>query len=173
MVEAAFLVASQAERHVEVIALGFEESRCVATIEQDSANTLIAHPSLPIVYLAANREGGTVVSVDVSSGASFEVAGVGNSPCFLLLVDDEGGEDTPTLLLSANYGEGTLSAIRLEDGHVADVASHVSFGFVDRPGTHPLRQNGSHPHWVGRNGDLLVADLGNDVIHEVALHGEK
>lgn len=173
MVEAAFLVASQAEGQVHVIALGFEESERVAVIEQDSANAMTVHPRLPIVYVATHSNGGVVTSVDLRSGASFEAAGVGDGPCFLLLADDEGGEEEPTLLLSANYGEGTLSAIRLRDGHVADVAGRVSFGFVDRPGTHPFRQNGSHPHWVGRDGDLLVTDLGNDVIHEVALHAGK
>ncbi len=173
MVEAAFLVASQSEGRVEVIALGFDESERVAVIEQDSATALAVHPTLPIVYVATQNDGGAVTSVDIRSGNSSEVTGVGDVPCFLFLSDDEGGEEEPTLLLSANYGDGTLSAIRFQDGHVSDVASRVSFGFVARPGTHPLRQNGSHPHWVGRNGDLLVTDLGNDVIHEVALHAGK
>lgn len=173
MVEAAFIVASQTEAQVQVIALGFEGSECVGVIEQDSVNALAAHPSLPIVYVATHNDGGAVTSVDLRSGDSSEVTGVGDVPCFLLLTDDDGGDGEPTLLLSANYGEGTLSAIRLQNGHVADVAGRVSFGFVARPGTHPLRQNASHPHWVGRNGDLLVTDLGNDVIHEVALHAGK
>lgn len=171
--EAAFLVASQNQGSVEIIALGFEGSERVAVIEQDSAHGLAVHPRLPIVYVATHNDGGAVASVDLASGESSEVTGVGDVPCFLLPADDEGGEEEPTLLLSTNYGDGTLSAIRLQDGHVADIASRVSFGFVDRPGTHPLRQNGSHPHWVGRNSDLLVTDLGNDVIHEVALHAGK
>ncbi len=170
MVEAAFLVASQNNGRVEVIALGFDESECVAVIDQDSANGLAVHPRLPIIYIATNNDGGAVTSVDLRSGDSLEIKGVGDGPCFLLLSDDDGGEEEPTLLLSANYGDGTLSAIRLQDGHVAEVVSRVSFAFVDRPGTHATRQTGSHPHWVGRNGDLLVTDLGNDVIHEVSLH---
>lgn len=173
MVEAAFLVASQKQGQVEVIALGFDESERVAVIEQDTANALAVHPRLPIIYVATHNDGGAVTSVDLRSGEFSEVTRVGDAPCFLLLADDDGGDEEPTLLLSANYGEGSLSAIRLETGHVTDVAGRVSFGFVARPGTHPLRQNASHPHWVGRNGDLLVTDLGNDVIHEVVLHGGK
>lgn len=173
MVEAAFLVASQSEGKVKVIALGFDGSQCVATIEQEAANGLAVHPELPIVYVATYNDGGAVTSVDLRTGESREVTGVGDVPCFLLLSDDEGGEGDPTLLLSANYGDGSLSAIDLQDGHVEGIASRVTFAFVARPGTHPLRQNGSHPHWVGRDGDLLVTDLGNDVIHEVALHAGK
>lgn len=147
MVEAVFLVASQNTGRVEVIALGFDEAECVAVIDRDGANGMAAHPTLPIIYVATY-----------------------NVPCFLLLVDDDGGDGEPTTLLSANYGDGTLSALRLQDGHVVDISSRLSFGCESRPGTHPLRQNGSHPHWVGRDGDLLVTDLGNDVIHEVSLH---
>ncbi len=173
MVEAAFLVASESRDRVELIALGFEKSERVAVIEQGSANALAVHPSLPIVYVATDNDGGAVTSVDLRSGDVAEVAGVGEVPCFLLLADDDGGGGEPTVLLSANYGQGTLSAIRLQDGDVADVLSRVAFEFVGRSGTHPQRQDASHPHWVGRDGDLLVTDLGNDVIHEVAIHGGK
>ncbi len=170
MVEAAFLIASQNAGRVEVVAMGFGESERVAIIEQDDANFLAAHPTLPIAYVAHLEDGGTVTSVDLRSGESSEITGVGAVPCFLLLSDDDGGEGEPTLLLSANYGDGTLAALRLRDGHVVEIASRVSFRFQPRPGTHPLRQKQSHPHWVGRDGDLVVTDLGNDVIHEVALH---
>ncbi len=173
MIEAAFLVASQNEGRVEVIALGFDASERVATVDRDAANALAVHPRLPIVYVATYNDGGAVTSVDLRSGDSSEVTGVGEVPCFLLLADDDGGEEEPTILLSANYGDGTLAAIRLQDGHVVKVASRVSFGFDAQPGAHPHRQDGSHPHWVGRNGDLLVTDLGNDMIHEVAMHAGK
>lgn len=173
MVEAAFLVASQTQGQVRVIALGFDESDCVAEIQQESAIALAAHPNLPIIYVATHNDGGAVTSVDLRSKSSSEVTGVGDVPCFLLLADDDGGDGEPAALVSANYGDGTLSAISLRDGHVQEVTGRISFVFVERAGTHPDRQDGSHPHWVGRNGDLLVADLGNDVIHEVALHGGK
>ncbi len=171
--EAVFLVASQKQGRVDVVALGFDASESVAVVKRDAANALAVHPQLPIIYVATLNDGGAITSVDLRSGASSEVTGVKEVPCFLLLADDVGGDGEPSFLLSANYGDGTLSAIRLMDGHVADVASSVSFGFDGRPGVDPTRQDGSHPHWVGRNGDLLVTDLGNDAIHEVAMHGGK
>lgn len=172
--EAVFLVASQTAGKVAINALGFEESEQVAVVHRDAANALSAHPDRPFVYVATLDGGGSVTSIDLRSGESAEVLGVGEVPCFLLLSDDEGGEGEPTLLLSVNYGDGTLSAIELQDGHVARIASRVTFAFQARPGTNPSRQDGSHPHWVGRNGpDLLVTDLGNDVIHEVSLHAGK
>lgn len=169
-----FLVASQSGGNVGVMALGFEESEQVASIDRDAATALAAHPTLPFVYLATLNDGGAVTSVDTRTGQSSEVTGVGEVPCFLFLTDGEDGEGEPSLLLSANYGDGTLSSIELRHGHVTRVVSRVTFSFEARPGMNPARQDGSHPHWVGRNGrDLLVPDLGNDVIHEVALHSGK
>lgn len=174
MVEAVFLVASQSPGKVVINALGFEESEQLAVVDGDGATALSAHTDLPLVYVATPEDGGSVTSIDLRTGDSAKVSGVGEVPCFLLLSDDEGGEGTPTLLLSANYGDGTLSAIDLEHGHVARIVSRVTFAFEARPGTNPSRQDGSHPHWVGRNGpDLLVTDLGNDAIHEVSLHARK
>ena len=174
MVEAAFLVASHAGGKVVLHAVGFEGSQQMATIDRDGATVLAAHPSLPIVYVATSNDGGSVTSVDLSSGDSSEVTGVGLGPCFLLLVDDDGGDGEPTVLVSANYGDGTVSAIELTDGHAARAASRVVFPFEARPGMDPGRQDASHPHWVGTNGgDLLVADLGNDVIHEMVLRDGK
>lgn len=174
MVDAAFLVASQTGGKVAVIAMGFEGSEQVASVDHDAANGLTAHPSLPIVYVATYDDGGGVTSVDLRTGATSEVTGVGEVPCFLLLSDDEGDDGDPTLLLSANYGDGTISAIELRGGHVSSIRSRVTFPFHQHPGVDPTRQDGSHPHWIGRNGgDLLVTDLGNDVIHDVALHAGK
>lgn len=173
MVDAAFLVASHASGKVAVIAVGFDGSAAVATVERDGANHLAAHPSLPIIYVATSNDGGSVTSVDLRTGEAREVTGVGLVPCHLLLVDDDGGDDQePSMVLSANYGDGTVSAVELQDGHVSRVASRVAFPFEPRPGIDPSRQDASHPHWIGPNGvDLLVSDLGNDAIHEVALHG--
>ncbi|RMB61284.1 lactonase family protein [Tessaracoccus antarcticus] len=172
--ESAFLVASHSNGHVDVVALGFDESRVVGTIEAAAANGLACHPRLPIVYLATYNDGGAVTSVDVASGAVSEVTGIGEVPCFLLAVDNDGGDGDPVCLLSVNYGDGTVSSIELSDGHVVGVVSRVTFPFEQRPGMDPTRQERSHPHWIGRNGgDLLVTDLGNDVIHDVSMHGNK
>lgn len=171
-VDAAFLVASHADGKVAVIAVGFDGSERVATVDRDGANGLAVHPRLPVVYVATHNDGGAVTSVDLSTGERREVTGVGSTPCFLLPVDEDGGDGEPTVLLSVNYGDGSVSAIEVDAGHVAGVASRVVFPFEARPGMTPDRQEASHPHWIGPNGrDLLVADLGNDAIHEVALHG--
>ncbi|MEO7587095.1 MAG: beta-propeller fold lactonase family protein [Arachnia sp.] len=172
--ETAFLVASESNGHVEVVALGFDSSAVVATLQRGAANGLTAHPTLPIVYVATYDEGGGVTSIDLSTGVAAEVTGVGEVPCFLLLSDADGGEDDPTCLLSVNYGDGTVSVIALRDGHVADVAARVTFPYEQRAGTNPARQERSHPHWIGRDGgDLLVTDLGNDVVHTLSLHAGK
>lgn len=172
--EAAFFVASQTGGRVAVIAVGFDGSSEVASIEHDAANGLASHPSLPIVYVATLEDGGAITSVDLRTGASSEVTGVGEGPCFLLLTDEEGGEDEVSMVLSVNYGEGSVSAVELRDGHVSSVKSRIVFPFQPGQGINAARQDGSHPHWIGRNGrDLLVTDLGADVIHEVALHAGK
>ncbi|MDO5734975.1 MAG: beta-propeller fold lactonase family protein [Propionibacteriaceae bacterium] len=172
--ESSFFVASERDGAVEVVALGFDGSTVAARVPHSSANGLAAHPSLPIVYVATYADGGGVTSVDLRNGSTSEVTGVGEVPCFLLLSDDEGGDADPTLLLSVNYGDGSVSAINLRDGHVVSIRSRVTFPFTQRLVSNPARQSASHPHWIGRNGgDLLVTDLGNDVIHEVALHAGK
>ncbi len=172
--DAAFLVASHADGKVAIIAMGFEGSKPVAVLDRDGANGLAAHPSLPIIYVATFDGGGSITSIDLSTGVSAEVTGVGDVPCFLLLTDDDVDEGTPSMLLSANYGDGTVSAIELQDGHVASVTSRVVLPFEERPGMDPARQDASHPHWIGTNGaDLLVTDLGSDTIHEVTLHGSR
>ena len=174
MVEVVFLVASQSGGKVVLRGVGFDGSKELATLDRDGANCLATHPSLPIVYVASSHDGGAITSVDLRTGVASEVTGVGLVPCYLLLVDDDGGDGEPTMLLSANYGDGTVAALDLTDGHVAGTPERVILPFAPRPGMDPGRQDSSHPHWVGPNGgDLLVADLGNDVIHEVALLGKK
>lgn len=170
--EAAFLVASHGEGTVDLIAVGFDGSSTVATLQRDGANALASHPSLPFIYVATYNDGGSVTSVDLRTGETRETTGVGLVPCYLLLVDDEGGDGEPSVLLSTNYGDGTVTAVTLAGGHVAGVASRVAFPFEARAGMDPSRQDAARPHWIGQNGrDLLVADLGNDMIHEVVLHG--
>lgn len=174
MLEAAFLVASRGgSGDVDIIALGFDESACVATVQQSDVIAMAAHPSLPMVYASSSAAEGTITSIDLRSGATSEVRGVGATPCFLLLSDADGGRGEPTVLLSANYSDGSLAAVTLQGGHVGEVGSRVSFAFDSRPGTGPSRQQAAHPHWVGHDSDLLVADLGNDAIHEVSLRGGK
>lgn len=174
MVEAAFLVASgNGSGGVDIIALGFDESAVVASVAQEDVIALAAHPDRKLIYASSSAGGGSITSIDLRTGSTAVISGVGETHCFLLLADDEGGIGDPTVLLSANYGDGSLVACSLHEGHVGEVSSRVSFAWEGRPGTDPSRQNASHPHWVGHDGDLLVADLGNDVIHDVSLLGGK
>lgn len=78
---------------------------------------------------------------------------------------------SPSLLAVAHYGSGTLTTVRLTDGRPGEILDVLDLG--GRPlGPRSDRQDGSHPHQVvfdEARGELLVPDLGGDVVHRVPL----
>lgn len=158
-----FLVASQREDAVDVLHLNGESIKTLGSVPVTDAHFLIAHPDQPLVHIASRGEGGTVTTLNVQTGEVRQVTGVGDEPCYLHLFDD-------THLVCANYGSGTVSAIRLSSGKVDEIASTLELPAVPRMGAKTDRQEKSHPHAIQDWGErLLVTDLGTDAIHQVEL----
>lgn len=80
---------------------------------------------------------------------------------------------SPTLLAVAHYGAGTVTALGLDEGRPGEVITTIDLS--GRPlGPQADRQDGSHPHQVvldETSGELLVPDLGADVVHRIPLRG--
>ncbi len=130
-------------------------------------SSLAAHPRASIVYAVSEQAVGAVgrFLVDEDGGLRLDqvIATDGSYPCHLAVAPD--GRS----LLVANYGDGTVSRIALDDaGGMVSFSSWRS----DRPGSavHATRQDGSHPHYVWfdrRTGRWLVTDLGTDRLLEI------
>lgn len=162
-----FLVASQREDELDILHLDGDKPRPLGTVPVADAIFLIAHPDQPLVHVASAGDGGTVTTLNVQNGEYTQVTGVGETPCYLQLFDD-------THLVCANYGSGSVSAIKLDGGKVNEVASTLELPAKPRLGAKKERQDKSHPHsiqpWDER---LLVADLGTDSIHQVTLEDDE
>jgi 6-phosphogluconolactonase len=93
----------------------------------------------------------------------------GDSPCYVAL------DGSGRFVLVANYGvgAGSVSAFRVEpDGRLGEMTDHVK---LSGSGPHPVRQADPHAHMVASDpvtGDILVADLGSDIIRVYALGGD-
>ncbi|GAA3603006.1 beta-propeller fold lactonase family protein [Marihabitans asiaticum] len=78
---------------------------------------------------------------------------------------------TPSLLAVAHYGTGRVTTVELTDGAPGRVVDEVDLGGLPL-GPRADRQDGSHPHQVvldETRGEVLVPDLGADVVHRLAL----
>lgn len=160
-----FLVASQRPDGVDIVHLLDGNVRLLGTIPVADAQYIVAHPERPVAHVSSAGDGGTITTLNVRSGQVRQVSGVGESPCYLHLVDDDH-------LVCANYGSGTVSSIRLAEDEVDKVASTLELPNTPQPGGKKDRQTGSHPHSIQSWDDqLLVADLGTDAIHHVKFEG--
>ncbi|WP_163541829.1 lactonase family protein [Occultella kanbiaonis] len=128
------------------------------------------HPARPVLYATHHETDGAVVAVR-TDGADGDAPVVlcrrssgGAIPCHLT-VHPEG-----TWLYIANYGDGTVGAIALDDdGGLTDDAVDLTFrgSSVD-----PRRQASSHPHATTVSpggGHLVVTDLGADALRAYPL----
>lgn len=84
----------------------------------------------------------------------------GNGPCYVTY-----RESTKTVY-AANYGSGSLSVFKTENGKLLPVAQHISY---KGSGINKSRQETPHAHQVIVSPDqqyLYVTDLGTDMIHQ-------
>ncbi|MEU7279943.1 lactonase family protein [Streptomyces sp. NPDC045431] len=140
-----------------------------ATDELPDPSFLAAAPGGALLYAVSETPDGAVAAFDVTGaaprliGAPARVRGAG--PTHLALVAGH--------VLTANYSDGSVSALPLGADGVPDAAT----GVVHRhhgSGPHPERQAGPHAHQVvpapdGRR--LLAVDLGTDSVHVYVLAG--
>lgn len=82
---------------------------------------------------------------------------------------------TPSLLGVAHYGTGRVTTVELTTGRPGRVVDDVDLGGLPL-GPRSDRQDGSHPHQVvldGERAEVLVPDLGTDVVHRLAFEDSR
>lgn len=139
----------------------------VEPVAEVAAPSFVAeHPTAARLYALAERDPGLVQTLRTHSGEPVgpAVASGGAGPCHLL-VHPAGG-----WLYVAHYGDGTLSALALDEhgDPTGEVVRHPHAG----TGPDPARQEGPHAHSAtlapgGRH--LVVADLGTDELRAYLL----
>ncbi|WP_062521632.1 lactonase family protein [Demequina silvatica] len=140
-----------------------ESPHAERVLELPAPSFLIAHPTLPLVYVACELAASQVVVLDVRRPAAPRIVATlatgGADACHLLLAPD-----ALTLYVS-HYSSGDLAVIPLgmdglpRDDAPAQLLGHAGSGPVEE------RQEGPHAHSAlfapgGRH--VLVADLGTD-----------
>ncbi len=130
----------------------------------------IRHPSLPVVYVGSESwtAAGTVTSLRFSPDfrtllATETLPSGGDLPCYLSVVG--------SLLLLANYGDGSLAVFRL--GIDGDLLEQTSLLRLSGSGPDPERQTGPHAHCVTvhpYNGFVYATDLGSDAVLRLSLN---
>lgn len=139
--------------------------RALASIELSRPSWLVWAPDGRHLHVACESADGRVVTlrVDHRPGATPTLSQAGqsstggDSPCHLALMPDG------RTLLAANYADGTVSTLEVDEGVVAGLLDTTR---LSGAGPHPTRQQGSHAHQVVTlGGDLAaVVDLGADEI---------
>jgi 6-phosphogluconolactonase len=151
----AFVVHSTGSDAVQVSAAGLP-----------SPSYLIAHPDRPWLFAAGEGTPGQVSSLAVGAGGGLEVLSTatvtGDGSCQLALTPD--GRH----LVVANYGSGSISSFAVApDGTLSEQLDLLQFA---GSGPDQERQEAPHAHQVvAHAGELLVCDLGTDLIHRVTL----
>lgn len=129
-----------------------------------SPSYLAPHPHRPLVYAVneGHQGGVTTIGVDGDLAVRAELPIPGDLPCHLTVSADG------RILAVANYNDGSVVAVRLDDDGLATEV--VGFYEGHGSGPHP-RQDGPYAHQVqnGPDGALWVADLGADVVRRLWL----
>jgi 6-phosphogluconolactonase len=149
----------------------FVHDRRAGTLWQDgpalplpSPSYLIRHPQAPLVYAVHETDPGAVsaLAVDGPVRVLATVPTPGAHPCHLCL-----SADLRHLLL-ANYGDGSVVAVRLDhSGLPIEATAKITFS---GSGPHE-RQAAPHAHQVatGPDGTVWAVDLGADLVRRLDL----
>jgi 6-phosphogluconolactonase len=135
-------------------------TRLGVTARTPSPSFLARHPSRPVLYAVNELDVGTVSAFAVAADGSLTELAVrdtgGRHPCHLAVTPD--GRH----LLVANYSSGDVTVLPLDGDGAPGVRTDL-LGLHGQ-GPDPDRQDGPHAHQVtpGRNGDVLITDLGAD-----------
>jgi len=141
-------------------------------LEFDAPSFVVAHPSLPLLYVTSESPASQFHVVDVGGLAPRVLASVatgGADACHILLGPNA------TVAYVCHYGSGDVAVVRLgEAGLPLPDAPHQLIGHQGS-GPREDRQEGPHAHQAaiapgGKH--LLVADLGTDEIRRYALDAQ-
>lgn len=140
-------------------------SQATLAVAQEGAGFLEAHPANPSV-LYSTGNGVTAWRID-RTGAAARLESINSLPT------GDGGaahvavDRTGRVLLSAQYGGGSVASYRLnDDGSIAERVTLLEHN--DPSGVVVNRQKTCHPHWVGLSPDnrfVIVPDLGADRVY--------
>ncbi len=140
-----------------------------------SGSWLVTHPKLAVLYASYSAEagGGGVAAFRFDETGALEPMGTvllpNGSPTHIAISPDG------RFLATAHYGGGAVNLIELRlDGGFAD-GEAVVLRMPFRGNGPKAPQTQARPHWVGFSPDgtqLLVPDLGNDVVWTLAVDAE-
>jgi len=125
---------------------------------------LALHPRLPILYATHFDEDGGVDVIPQDGRDPQRIESTGDSPCHLMV------SPAGDWMYVANYGDGTVVALELDDGGLA-TGQRVTLPFTGS--SIHARQEASHPHATTISPDggfLVIADLGADALRAHRLH---
>lgn len=134
-----------------------------------SPTYLISHPAGPWIFAASEATPATVTSVRVADDGRLIPLSTrntgGDAACHLCLSRDG------RFLVVANYGSGSIATFAVrDDGTLGERVDLLTFA---GSGPDAERQESPHAHQVVVDGEeLLVCDLGADVIRRIALEPE-
>lgn len=137
-----------------------------APFELDSPSYLIKHPNRPWLFAVSETEPGRLSSLSMADDGGLTALGSvetgGDGSCHLAL------DSSGNFLVVANYGSGSISSFAIQpDGSVSERLDLLQF---TGSGPDPERQAGPHAHQTVLDGtELLVCDLGTDLIHRIRL----
>ena len=132
-------------------------------VERSDTGFLAMHPSLDVLYSTGAKLSAWRI-IRNKERVRLELLNeqpVGSGNATHVAVDRTG-----RVLLSAQYGSGTVCSFPLkDDGSIGEIASDIKQ--EEFSNVVPDRQDACHPHWIGTSPDnrfVLVPDLGADKI---------
>lgn len=138
----------------------------VARLALADPTYLVAHPDEPWLFVAGETDPGRVSSVRLGADGDLELLSTvetgGSGSCHVALAAD--GRH----VLVADYGSGTVCSVPVgADGRLGERSGSWR---LEGSGPDPERQEAPHAHQVVVDGaEVLVADLGTDRVHRLAL----
>ena len=136
------------------------------TLAMSSPSHLVGHPARPWAFAVSEGTPSTLASLEIDWEGKLQVlssvATGGDGACHVALSHDG------RFVLVAHYISGSIASFAIgEDGRLSEKIDLLQF---DGSGPNSERQESAHAHQVVVNGEeLLIPDLGSDVIHRVRL----
>jgi 6-phosphogluconolactonase len=144
--------------------INLDEPEDVLTLP--SPSYLVGHPAAPWAFAVSEGSPSTLSSVNVGYDGTLSVLSTvpsgGDGACHVALSADG------RFVFVAHYVSGSIASFAIgEDGSLSDRIDLLQFS---GSGPNPERQESAHAHQIVVDGEqLLVCDLGSDVIHRVSL----
>lgn len=135
-------------------------------LDLPSPSYLIGHPEGPWVFAVSETEPSTLSSLQVDWEGNLRLVSTvptgGDGACHVALSHDG------RFVFVAHYGSGSIASFAIKEG--GGLSERIDLLEFSGSGQDQERQGSAHAHQIVVDGDeLLVCDLGSDVIHRVRL----